>query len=417
MTGSQSQSDIRPSAKPSTVPRSQHSGDSPAVPPHGVSETVKPLVKPRQMNTLPASPVQSHHSPLRATPSSGEPSFSSFAEGLQSGNYNINWTRCVELPSPMYGASVAGDDEVIYAAAGCAPGANTYDFIFQYKIKSDRWSRIPSPGHNLGILCMIEGRLNVFGGHDAVDKSSSNKVSTLTSDKKSWIGHYPNMINVRTKPGVVIYKEYIIVAGGARDKTTFNNDIELLNWQQPHLAWERVDITLPVPMWAMSLTVSGDKLYIVGYTQAKGRSASVYQISAMAILEQPLYSNESPTDTWIKLCSAPHHDTTLIPYSDPPVVIGGNSHGKPTMEISFYSASENCWKTCGLLSSARINVAVVNVRSDSIIVVGGNTKGGTVEAAMGSTLTTVELGQLRRLSKPATFPRSRNNNDNVYTLN
>ena len=387
----------------------------PAVPPHGVSETMKPAVKPRQMVTPPTTPIQSRNSPVHvAAPSPA--SFSSFAEGLQTGNYNISWTRCTELPSPMYGASVAGDEESIYVAAGCAPNPNTYDYIFQYKIKTGRWSKIPSPGHNLGILCMIDGRLNVFGGHDAVDKSASNKVSTLITDRKLWFGYYPNMINVRTKPGVVIYKDHIIVAGGARDKTTFNNDIEILNWQQPHLSWERVDIDLPVPMWAMSLTVSDDYLCIVGYTQAKGRSASVYRIPAMAILEQPLYSNESPTDTWVKLCSAPHHDTNLIPYSNPLVVVGGNSHGKPTMEISFYSTSENCWKSCALLSSARINVAVANVRSDSIIVVGGNTKGGTVEAAMGTTLTTVELGQLRRLSKPATFPRSRNNNDNVYTF-
>ena len=394
--------------------RDQYSSDCSPVPPYSVSETVKPLVKPRQMNTLPASPTPSHHSPSRATPSSG-PAFSSFAEGLQSGNYNINWTRCADLPSPMYGASVAGDDEVIYVVAGCAPDVNTYDYIFQYKIKSGRWSRMPGPGHNLGILLMIEGRLNVFGGHNAIDKTASNKISTLTADKKTWIACYPNMTNVRTKPGVVLYKDHIIVAGGARDKNTFNNDIEILNWQQPHLSWKRVDITLPVPMWAMFLTVSGDKLLIVGYSQAKGRSASVYQISAMAILEQPFYSNETPTETWVKLCSAPHHDTTLIPYSDPPVVIGGNSHGLPTMEISFYSALESCWKICGLLSSARINVAVANVCSDSIIVVGGNTKGGTIEAAMCSTLTTVELGQLRWLSKPAMFPRSRNNNNNVYT--
>ena len=316
----------------------------------------------------------------------------------------------------MYGASVAGDDQAIYVAAGCAPNVNTYDYIFKYRFETNRWSRLPSPGHSHGILCMIDGRLNVFGGYSAVDRSASNKVSTLTPDKNLWIGYYPNMINVRTKPGVVIYKHHIIVAGGARDKTTFNNDIEILNWQQPcaHLAWEQVDITLPVPMWAMSLTVSGDKLYIVGYSQAKGRSTSVYQIPLMAIIEQPLHPNELPPNDWVKLSSVPHHDTSVIPYSDPPVVLGGHSRGKAIMGISFYSASENCWKTCATLSSARTSVAVANIYSDSIIVVGGNTKGGSVEAALGSSLTTVELGQLRHLSKPAKFPMSRNRNDNVY---
>ena len=300
----------------------------------------------------------------------------------------------------MYGASVAGDNQNIYVAAGCAPNVDTYNKIFCYKIKSDRWSQLPSPGHNLGILCMVDGKLNVFGGHNAVDKTATNRVSTLFPNTNSWIGHFPNMVNVKTRPGVAVYLEYIIVAGGARDKNNFNNDIEILNWQQPHLGWKLVDIVLPVPMWAMSLTISSDKVYIVGYTQAKGRSASVFQIPVMAILEQGFYSDESPTYHWVKLRSAPHHDTALIPGSDPPMIVGGISHGLGTKDICMYSPSENCWKTCALLSSPRINVAVATYHDDSIFVIGGNILGTTVESAMESALTTVEFGMLKPLKKP-----------------
>ena len=394
-----SQVDSKPYVKPRHHPVTPSGSEAPVC--------GKPIVKPR-LSTPPTTPTPQHYS-RAATSSKSAPL--GFGEALQTGNYEIGWTRCTDLPDPMYGASVAGDNQNIYVAAGCAPNVDTYDKIFWYKIKNGRWSQLPSPGHNLGVLCMVDGKLNVFGGHNAVDKTATNKVSTLLPDTNSWIRHFPNMVNVRTKPGVAVYMEHIIVAGGARDKVNFNNDIEILNWQQPHLEWERVDVILPVPMWAMSLTISSDKVYIVGYTQAKGRSASVYQLPVTAILEQGFYSNESPTEYWVKLRSAPHHDTALVPGSDPPVIVGGNSHGLGTNDICVYSPSENCWKTCALLTSPRINVAVASVYDDSIIVVGGNTKGKTVELAMESTLTTVELGKLKSLKNTAILSKAASADD------
>ena len=337
-------------------------------------------------------------------------------EGLCSGNYEINWSRCADLPAPMYGASAAVDGQKIYVAAGCAPDINTYQQIFCYNITSDKWSRLPAPGHTLAILCIVDGKLNAFGGHDEVNKMATNKVSTLTSGTNKWIGYFPNMLNVRSKPGVVVYLEHIIVAGGARDRTNFNDDIEILNWQQPPLQWLRVEISLPVPMWAISLTVSSDKLFIVGYNQIKGRSTSVYQLPVKSLVEQPLYANELRSDdTWIKLCSAPYHDTALVPSSDPPVIVGGNSRGLPTSDISVYSPSGNCWRNCTSLSSSRANVAVETISDDTFIVIGGNTRGPTIEAAMGSTMTLVEIGQLRRLKKHATLPRTKVETNN-YVL-
>lgn len=369
----------------------------------------RPAIKPRNFSTPPGTctqdPFPRHDSPLPAVVS--KPTESTLGEALQSGNYQISWTKCANLPAPMYGASVAVDDHNIYVAAGCAPDDNTYQQIFCYKIANNRWSQFPSPGHNLGILCMVDGKLNVFGGHDAVNEAATNRVSTFNQSTNTWMSYFPNMINARKKPGVVVHLEYIIVAGGAKDETNFRDDIEMLNWQLPHLEWQRVDISLPVPMWAISLTVSSDKFMIVGYTQAKGRSTSVYQIPVMSLTEEPHYTNELESgDTWVKLCSAPYHDTALVPYSNPPVIVGGNFRGNPKSDISIYSTSENCWRNCASLSSPRINVAVATIYGD-IIVIGGNAKGTSVDVAMDSTLTTVEMGKLKKLKKADTVPKAR----------
>ena len=297
------------------------------------------------------------------------------------------------MPAPMYGASVAVSEQNVYVTAGCAPNYEICQKVFCYDIVSDRWSYLPSPDHAFGVLCMIDGKLNSFGGNNP-DNTATNKVSTFHSVRNRWVKHFPAMLKKRNKPGVAVYLEHIIVAGGARNINTFSDDIEILNWQQSPMEWLQGGGGVPVPMWMISLTISGDKLMIVGYTQAKGRSTSVYQLPVKTMLEPPLYSNQMHNHTWKKLCSTPNHDAALVPCSNPPVIVGGNFHGQATSDITVYSVSENRWKNCASLSGPRISVAVASIYDDTIIVFGGYTSGRNVEAAMESSLTTVEMGKI-----------------------
>lgn len=314
-------------------------------------------------------------------------------EALENENHQLRWTRCADLPAPMYGASVAVSNKSVYVTPGSAPDNDVYSNVFCYDISNDQWTKLPSPEHTVGILCMVDGRLNFFGGN-TMDNVVTNRVSTYDPDINKWIRYYPNMLKSRSKPGVVAYLEHIIVAGGAKDKFNFNDDIEILNWHQLPFQWQQVDISLPVPMWTVSLTVSSDKLLIVGYTQAKGRSASTYQLPVELLFEEPLYANQMQNHTWVKLCSAPYHDAALVPCSNPPVIVGGNSRGLPVSDISVYSPSDNRWRNCASLCGPRINVAVATIYSDTIIVLGGHTSAESVQAAIASSLFTVEMGKV-----------------------
>ena len=46
------------------------------------------------------------------------------------------------------------------------------------------------------------------------------------------------------------------------------------------------------------------------------------------------------------------------------------------------------------LTTARMDVEVSLINNNTIIIVGGHTRGGSVEAAMASSLTTVEIGNI-----------------------
>ena len=74
------------------------------------------------------------------------------------------------------------------------------------------------------------------------------------------------------------------------------------------------------------------------------------------------------------------------------MVIGGhNAAGTTTADISIY---DKVWKkTDHALSFARSSAAVSAINNNAIIVIGGCTKEGSVDDAMSTSLTTVELGQ------------------------
>ena len=102
------------------------------------------------------------------------------------------------------------------------------------------------------------------------------------------------------------------------------------------LPWKEVSAHLPVPMYAIKLTISGDYITIVRYSNNEGSSNGCYQISTQEVissLDQPL-STGAVTTKWKDFPSATHYYFTTVPYSNPPVIIGGKSHsnqgGVPT---------------------------------------------------------------------------------------
>ena len=86
--------------------------------------------------------------------------------------------------------------------------------------------------------------------------------------------------------------------------------------------------------------------------------------------------------------AATHLNTVTVPYSNPPVIIGGTSQDVtiPTSHISLYDSSNSLWKKIDSLTTARIDVGVSLINNNTIIIIGGYTRG--------SSLTTVEIGSI-----------------------
>ena len=318
---------------------------------------------------------------------------------LTSGRYHIKWTQLADLPVPLYHAYVAVQHHKIYVTGGDSPVEDAYHQVYVYDINTDQWGQLPPSGHYYGIPHIIGGKLVIFGGCLSATKKMTNKVSTFDEDSQTWTSYYPDLLSVRSRPGVVSHLEHVIVAGGGLDDDSDHDDIEVLNWiENSH--WRKVSIKLPVPMYGFTPIVSDDHLLIVGYAGADmKRYNGVYKISVATITASCDQQYNSDTSTkWTKLTAADHWLTALIPSSSPPVVVGGqDTNVTSTADIKMYDNSNKSWKKIGSLSSARSSVAVAAVYNNAIIIIGGRTKGDTRANAKSSSLTVVELGQAELL--------------------
>ena len=292
---------------------------------------------------------------------------------------------------------------------GDSPVDDALHQVYEYNINNDRWGQLPPSGHYLGIPHIIGGKLAIIGGRLSVTKKRTNKVSTFDGDSQTWTSYYPDLLSVRSKPGIVSLLEHVNVAGGGRptaendDTLVVQGDIEVLNWiENSH--WRKVSIKLPVPMYDFAPTISDDHLLIVGYGGADMNAYNgAYKIPVANVIASIDQQHNSDTPTkWTELTAADHFNTALLPSSSPPVVVGGRDHivngGAIRMaDIKMYDNSNKSWKKIGSLSSATSHVAVAAVYNNAILVIGGSTKGVNIANCKSSSLTVVELGQAELL--------------------
>ena len=325
---------------------------------------------------------------------------------LASGRYYIKWTQLADLPAPMWAACVIVQDKKVYVAGGSSPDVKAYDQTFVYDINTDRWSQLPPSGHYLGIPCVVGGKLTIIGGCLSSGKSftnMTNKVSTLDFNGTGhiWNSYYPDLLTTRCRPGVVTHLEYVIVAGGNSTQGV-KDDIEVLNWiENSH--WRKVSITLPVPMWSFTPIIADDHLFIAGYYNFHHKSSnSVYQIPVINITRSFDLANSAIKLLWTQLNEA-SYCCTLVPRLSPPVVVGGRDiNGISHSNVKAYDDFSKSWKNIASLSSARSKVAVAVINNNAIIVIGGCTKEGRMTHS--SSLTTVEMGQVVKITKPSLIP-------------
>ena len=307
----------------------------------------------------------------------------------------MKWTKCTNLPVPMRLAHATVINDTLYIGGGLCTTANDQYLMFSYKLIDDQWRMLPVLPQSRGVPTNINNDISYIGGYDRSTKTTTNKVITLLNNQ--WTVQYPNMTTARHRHAVVSYQHYTIVAGGEGEDRSTLDTIEVFNCN--NYQWTILSTHLPQPMKVINATTCNQSFIIAGYNGADGRSYNGTFIITMDSLvgteqEPSLTSSTSEHDNkWSQLFQTPYWDTTIVPNTTPPVIIGGSEQGKTVNNISLYDDSSNSWRTVSSLpiSCAWATVATIN---NIMIVAGGYTDGSTRETANATTLTSVVLGQL-----------------------
>ena len=301
---------------------------------------------------------------------------------LTSGRSRVKWTRLTDLPAPLYAAYVAVHGHKIYVTGHHTPIEAAKHQVYVYNIYSARWGQLPPSKHYHGIPHIVGSKLTIIGGLLSGTKRRTNKVSTFDDGSQTWISFYPDLLSVRSRPGVVSHQEYVFVAGGRpRGVNTALDDIKVLNWME-NSHWRRASIKLPVPMYEFTPIISDDHLLVVGYGGADGKvKKGAYRLPVASITSSIDGQHDGTTSRWTELTAVTHSYPLLVPGSSPPVIVSGWNHSDKTStaDIKMYDNSDHSWRSVGSLSSARCLVAVAAVDDNAIVVIGGCSEGAKDE--------------------------------------
>ena len=307
----------------------------------------------------------------------------------------MKWTKCTNLPVAMRLAHATVINDTLYIGGGLCTTGNDHYLMFSYKLINDQWRMLPALPQCYGVPTNINNDISYIGGRDRSTKRSTNKVITLLNNQ--WTVQYSNMTTARSHHAVVSYQHYTIVAGGVGQDGSTLDTIEVFNCN--NYQWTILSTHLPQPMKFINATTCNQSFIIAGYTKADDNINNGTFIITMDSLvgteaENSFTSSTSEHDNkWSQLYHTPYFNTTIVPNTTPPVIIGGSKQGKTFNNISLYDDSSNSWRTISSLpiSCARATVATIN---NIMIVAGGCTDGSTIETANATTLTSVVLGQL-----------------------
>ena len=227
--------------------------------------------------------------------------------------------------------------------------------MYVYDVNTNCWDQLPPSGHWRGVLHIIGAKLTIISGRLSATNNRTNKVSIFNEHSQTWTSYYPDLLKVRSGPGVVSHQEHVIVAGGTTGEgihgyRVAQDDIEILNWiENSH--WRIVPIKLPVPMFSFTPIISDNHMVIVGFRAAnisRLRRAYKIPVAAITIIDQP--DEYYAQNDWIEMTKATHWFTSLIPNSSPPVAVGGEDGTSTAIaDIEMYNYSNHTWEKVGSL--------------------------------------------------------------------
>lgn len=304
---------------------------------------------------------------------------------IRTTDLRLRWRKGNLAPKKMHrGANPIIHENIVYFAPSTSLGSGP---ILCYNIPTRSWFEIFDYPYctNRFSLAIVKNLLTGIGGYCGNGFTNQLLSLKIEGGNLRWMEIFPPMPTKRAHASVLVSGVHLIVIGG-RDENGPLATTEVMNTETLH--WSTSQLLLPEPITNASVTVFGDRVYLLAgdtgifYISNKSvysclLSALLQSTATSRMLGRPGFSSapNRADSQWTKMADLPVFHSTCISFRGSLLAIGGeDSEKKSTSAIHVYNPSTRSWNLTNHLMTARTCCFVAVLPNDELMVVGGWTK-------------------------------------------
>ena len=327
-----------------------------------------------------------------------------------------NWKYCCSMPFEMgnYVQCVSVQNKV-YVGGGDAGESRGMSVshndcvVMEYRMDTDTWDTLPivklEPGTLEGVamdldlpicyftMTVMNRQLVLVGGY--CRGQAIQELAVWDSRQSSWTHPYPGMNTARSRSSAVVYKDWLVVAGGwsEPDNGRALSIVEVMN--TGHKQWHSVpQCQTQIPWFSMKVAVVNDMCYFLGgYTRSDVNQwrRKGYRLSFTALLshiDPNTVASGCEDQVWKEISTLPMKYCSPLSISGYLLAVGGedgdDGNTAPSTKIHLYQPDSDSWvELNGALPTPRCKCSCVLSDEGYVVVAGGN-KDGVMLKAMNS---------------------------------
>ena len=253
--------------------------------------------------------------------------------------------------------------------AGCRSEDN--NIVMEYDTSSGKWAKLPPYRVCYCAMTAINGQLVLVGGWE--HGGYSKVLGVWRAESKEWTHPYPDMPTARPHCSAVVYKEWLVVAGGLGGKDEGRlSSVEVLNTDSKQ--WYAAPPT-PTPWSSMRTAIVGDTCYFMGGLSG-GSATVVYSVSLPALISQlpSLDSRErgKQHQIWKEIPGLQTTRTTPLSIRGSLLAVGGSDRDRKAVSaILLYQPDTGEWVKVGDLPTPRYLCTCAMITNTEMFVAGG----------------------------------------------
>ena len=259
----------------------------------------------------------------------------------------------------------------LYVGGGVAGGNNMY-IVMTYDISEGKWATLPPYSTCWFAMTAINNHLVLVGG-DQHDGDCSKMLGVWSEDSKKWTHPYPDMTTPRFACSAVMYKQYLVVAGGAGTDSVRLSSVEVMNTDTKQ--WYAAP-PIPIAWTSMKRAIVGDMCYFMGGNIMHGDPTNkVFSVSLPALV--PQLKSDSSAQTWKELPRLPVTSAAPLSISGSLLAVGGrDKDGKTGVSaLHLYQPDAGQWVKVTDMPTPRSHFTSIMITDKEILVAGGWDKG------------------------------------------